>query len=122
MVCGLVFFLCCHNIHKFSYPVWLDMHRSKWSRNDFTDDTDQLLLILQSLERTRDGKLHPANFAKKLKEWSIIGFPELGTPPRGIGFTVGSTLTHPEFRFNPHKAAFDVSLVYRKKDDGRRRG
>ncbi|KAG0323425.1 hypothetical protein BG000_002647 [Podila horticola] len=90
------------------YPVWLDMHRSKWSRNDFTDDTDQLLLILQSLERTRDGKLHPANFAKKLKEWSVIGFPEMGTPPRGIGFTVGSTLTHSEFRFNPHKAAFDI--------------
>ncbi|KAI9238733.1 MAG: ADP-ribosylglycohydrolase-domain-containing protein [Podila humilis] len=90
------------------YPVWLDMHRSKWDRNDFTDDTDQLLLILQSLENTKDGKLHPANFAKKLKEWSIIGFPELGTPPRGIGYTVGSTLTHSEFRFNPHKAAFDI--------------
>ncbi|KAF9303966.1 hypothetical protein BGZ74_002680 [Mortierella antarctica] len=90
------------------YPVWVDMHRYKWSRNDFTDDTDQLLLILQSLEQTRDGKLHPANFAQRLKEWSIIGFPEMGTPPRGIGFTVGSTLTHPAFRFNPHKAAFDI--------------
>lgn len=88
------------------------MHRSKWDRNDFTDDTDQLLLILQSLENTKDGKLHPANFAKKLKEWSIIGFPELGTPPRGIGYTVGSTLTHSEFRFNPHKAAFDVSFFF----------
>lgn len=39
----------------------------------------------------------------------MIGFPELGTPPRGIGYTVGSTLTHPDFRFNPHRAAFDVS-------------
>ncbi|KAK3843149.1 MAG: ADP-ribosylglycohydrolase-domain-containing protein [Linnemannia gamsii] len=90
------------------YPVWEDFHRSKWDRNDFTDDTDQLLLILQSLEQTQDGRLHATNFAKRLKEWSVIGFPELGTPPRGIGFTVGSTLTHPDFRFNPHKAAFDI--------------
>ncbi|KAF9118832.1 hypothetical protein BGW39_000837 [Mortierella sp. 14UC] len=90
------------------YPVWEDSHRSKWDRNDFTDDTDQLLLILQSLEQTRDGRLHAANFAQRLKEWSVIGFPELGTPPRGIGYTVGSTLTHPDFRFNPHKAAFDI--------------
>ncbi|KAF9145053.1 hypothetical protein BG015_012013 [Linnemannia schmuckeri] len=90
------------------YPVWEDNHRSKWDRNDFTDDTDQLLLILQSLEQTRDGRLHATNFAKRLKEWSVIGFPELGTPPRGIGYTVGSVLTHPDFRFNPHRAAFDV--------------
>lgn len=91
------------------HPFWEDNHRSKWDRNDFTDDTDQLLLILQSLEQTRDGRLHATNFAKRLKEWSVIGFPELGTPPRGIGYTVGSTLTHPDFRFNPHRAAFDVS-------------
>ncbi|KAG0340688.1 hypothetical protein BG004_006309, partial [Podila humilis] len=89
------------------YPVWLDNHRYKWSRCDFTDDTDQMLLILQSLEHTKDGRLHPTHFAKALKEWSLIGFPELGTPPRGIGYTVGSTLSHPDFRYNPHKAAFD---------------
>ncbi|KAF9201029.1 hypothetical protein BGZ49_008735 [Haplosporangium sp. Z 27] len=91
-----------------SYPVRIDGHRSKWERNDFTDDTDQMLLLLQSLEQTQDGRLHPANFAKRLKEWSNIGFPELDTPPRGIGFTVGSTLSHAEFRYNPHKAAFDI--------------
>ncbi|KAF9906210.1 hypothetical protein BX616_000780 [Lobosporangium transversale] len=90
------------------YPIWIDYHRSKWERNDFTDDTDQMLLILQSLQQTQDGRLHAANFSKRLKEWSIIGFPELGTPPRGIGYTVGSTLSHSDFRYNPHKAAFDI--------------
>ncbi|KAF9931375.1 hypothetical protein BGZ67_005332, partial [Mortierella alpina] len=90
------------------YPVWLDTHRSKWDRNDFTDDTDQMLLILQSLQHTGDGRLHATDFAQRLKEWSIIGFPEMETPPRGIGYTVGSTLVHPEFRFNPHKASFDI--------------
>ncbi|KAF9438346.1 delta 1-pyrroline-5-carboxylate reductase [Entomortierella beljakovae] len=70
------------------YPVWVDSHRSRWARNDFTDDTDQMLLILQSLEQTKDGRLHPVNFSKRLKEWSAIGFPELETPPRGIGYTI----------------------------------
>ncbi|KAF9565796.1 hypothetical protein EC968_004020 [Mortierella alpina] len=90
------------------YPVWLDTHRFKWDRNDFTDDTDQMLLILQSLQQTGDGRLHAVNFAQRLKEWSILGFPEMETPPRGIGYTVGSTLTHPEFTSNPHKASFDI--------------
>jgi len=68
-----------------------------------------MLLLLQSLQLTADGRLHPIVFSRRLKEWSAIGFPEMDTPPRGIGFTVGSTLSHPQFRFNPHKAAYDVS-------------
>lgn len=91
------------------YPVWIDSHRGRWDRNDFTDDTDQMLLLLQSLQLTADGRLHPTVFSRRLKEWSAIGFPEMDTPPRGIGYTVGSTLSHPEFKFNPHKASYDVS-------------
>ncbi|KAF9166190.1 hypothetical protein DFQ26_008512 [Actinomortierella ambigua] len=90
------------------YPFYLDSHRGKWEVNDFTDDTDQLLVILQSLEQTRDGTLHPVNFARKLKEWSRIGHPENNTPPRGIGFTVGSVLRHPEFTTHPFAAAYDI--------------
>ncbi|KAF9582677.1 hypothetical protein BGW38_010899 [Lunasporangiospora selenospora] len=90
------------------YPVWEDGHRSIEERNDFTDDTDQMLLLLQSLEQTKDGRLHPVNFAKKLSEWRRSGFPELGTPARGIGYTVGRVMRHPEFDTNPHKAAYDI--------------
>ncbi|KAG0038986.1 hypothetical protein BGZ82_010101 [Podila clonocystis] len=90
------------------YPVWEDSHRSISERNDFTDDTDQLLLMLQSLEQTADGTLHALNFAKKMAEWNDFGFPELGTPARGIGYTVGQVMSHSEFRTNPHKAAFDI--------------
>ncbi|KAF9198026.1 hypothetical protein BGZ49_001292 [Haplosporangium sp. Z 27] len=91
------------------YPVWEDSHRSIEERNDFTDDTDQLLVILQSLDQTGDGKLDPINFANKLLEWKKHGIPELGTEPgRGLGFTVGMVLDHPKFKTNPHGAAFDV--------------
>ncbi|KAF9438665.1 hypothetical protein BGZ76_006038 [Entomortierella beljakovae] len=91
------------------YPFWEDGHRSMSEWNDFTDDTDQMLVILQSLHQTRDGKLNPINFAKRLIEWETCGIPELGTQPgRGIGFTVGQVLNHPQFQTNPHFAAFDV--------------
>ncbi|KAF9952668.1 hypothetical protein BGZ70_000543 [Mortierella alpina] len=91
------------------YPVWEDHHRLETDRNDFTDDTDQMLVILQSLEQTCDGHLHPTNFAHKLLEWESNGIPEIGTDPgRGLGFTVGSVLGHPFFLHDPHTAAFKV--------------
>ncbi|KAI1297339.1 hypothetical protein EDD11_007207 [Mortierella claussenii] len=91
------------------YPVWIDGHRSLEERNDFTDDTDQMLLLLQSLEHTRDGRLHPIQFARRLREWKDHGIPEIGTDPaRGLGYTVGRVLDHPDFEFNPHRAAFDI--------------
>ncbi|KAF8937623.1 hypothetical protein BGZ58_002384 [Dissophora ornata] len=91
------------------YPVWEDTHRPITDRNDFTDDTDQLLLILQSLDQTREGRLNPINFAKRLQEWYNFGIPELGTDPgRGLGYTVGRVMRHPMFASNPHRAAFEV--------------
>lgn len=68
--------------------------------------------MLQSLEQTADGTLHALNFAKKMAEWNDFGFPELGTPARGIGYTVGQVLDNQEFRTNPHKAAFDVRVCF----------
>ncbi|KAF9113313.1 hypothetical protein BGX27_001849 [Mortierella sp. AM989] len=95
--------------HEPGYPVWEDSHRLESDRNDFTDDTDQMLVILQSLNQTGDGKLHPINLAKRLLEWRDYGIPEIGTDPgRGLGYTVGSVLNHPKFQLNPHGAAFDV--------------
>lgn len=79
-------------------------------RNDFTDDTDQLLVMLQSLEQTRDGRLNSINFANRLVEWRDHGIPELGTEPgRGLGYTVGRVMSHSLFRSNPHRAAFEVT-------------
>ncbi|KAF9351490.1 hypothetical protein BGX34_000524 [Mortierella sp. NVP85] len=91
------------------YPVWEDHHRLMGDRNDFTDDTDQLLVILQSLEQTRNGILDPINVANRLLEWRDYGIPELGTEPgRGLGYTVGRVMSHPDFSVNPHRAAFEV--------------
>ena len=49
------------------------------------------------------------DFANRLKVWAKDGFPELDDkPPFGIGLTVGSVLSHPNFLSTPHQAAWEV--------------
>lgn len=70
--------------------------------------SDQMLLILQCL-LVDNGTLNPFHFAYRLKEWCRIGFPELQNKlPCGIGFTVGSTCSHPNLLSDPLRAAYDV--------------
>ncbi|GJJ75928.1 hypothetical protein EMPS_08286 [Entomortierella parvispora] len=91
------------------WPVWEDGHRPIADRNDFTDDTDQMLILLQALMTTSPHQpLSASLFAKKMLEWNDFGFPELGTPSRGIGYTVMSVMDHAEFKTNPHLAAYEV--------------
>lgn len=92
--------------------MWEDHHRPITDRNDFTDDTDQMLVMLQSLQQTQDGILHPINFARRLTEWENHGIIEIGADPgRGLGYTVGRVLSHRDFSSNPHRAAFEVRLT-----------
>ena len=50
-------------------------HSSRWARGDWTDDTDQWILILETIiDEHGEEKI----FAKKLKNWIQHGFPELG--------------------------------------------
>lgn len=49
-------------------------HSRRWTRGDWTDDTDQWILILETLTESNDDvKI----FAKKLKKWIQCGFREL---------------------------------------------
>ncbi|RUS18028.1 ADP-ribosylglycohydrolase-domain-containing protein, partial [Endogone sp. FLAS-F59071] len=84
-----------------------DSHRSRWQDSDFTDDTDQQLLILSSL-LSHGGELDHRDFALRLKRWTQQGNLDIDKPPYGIGFTVGSVLNHPSYEKEPHKAAWDV--------------
>eukprot|EP00117_Sycon_ciliatum_P026422 scpid4648/ scgid21691/ Uncharacterized protein MJ1187 len=82
-----------------------DRHRCKWQKGDWTDDTDQMILILQSLVQWA-GVVDEVDFAKRLKHWCDKGFPELGDAMgQGIGATVGRVTMKPEFLVNPHEAA-----------------
>ncbi|KAH3705831.1 ADPribosylglycohydrolase superfamily protein [Pelomyxa schiedti] len=52
-------------------------HSVRWTLGDWTDDTDQLILILQGILET-GGTVSETNFAMKLIHWIKQGFPELG--------------------------------------------
>ena len=84
-----------------------DDHRSAWDLYDWTDDTDQSILVFQSVRENFDnpGEL----FAEKLYNWFHKGFPELGdTAGCGIGTPVRWVLTHPNFTTAPFRTSYDV--------------
>jgi ADP-ribosylglycohydrolase len=84
-------------------------HSRKWKDGDWTDDTDQMILIMQML--TKSGIVDQVEFAKSLKKWVQVGFPELNdTCGSGLGATIGKVVYHPEFLDFPAKAAKEVWL------------
>ncbi|KAL7720791.1 ADP-ribosylglycohydrolase [Entamoeba marina] len=59
-----------------------DKHRIRWMSKDmvaadWTDDTDQAILILDSIVRN-NGKINVLDFAKRAYFWAAFGFPEVG--------------------------------------------
>jgi ADP-ribosylglycohydrolase len=72
---------------------------------DWTDDTDQMILIMESIiESDHDFISQPleskdlANFAAKLGNWKNSGFPELGDKyGMGLGGNTNMVLIHPQF-------------------------
>ena len=69
---------------------YFDSHRMKWMDknyicNDWTDDTDQMILILDSLIKN-NGNVDILDFAKRCKFWITCGFVECGDLiPCGFG-------------------------------------
>jgi ADP-ribosylglycohydrolase len=85
---------------------WPEYNRP-FPRNDWTDDTDQMILILQSF--LSSGSVDPKDFARRLLTWKNHGFPELGdTIGLGIGSTVNSVLNHPDYLQEPFLASFEI--------------
>mmetsp|Transcript_83941 Transcript_83941/g.203586 ORF Transcript_83941/g.203586 Transcript_83941/m.203586 type:complete len:400 (+) Transcript_83941:201-1400(+) len=86
----------------------MDMHRHRWAKGDWTDDSDQMLLLLRSMVQ-HDGEIVPSDFGAKLKYWMRNGFPELGDSAGcGVGYTVMSVLTHRLFSKDPNAASMEV--------------
>ncbi|KAK0063312.1 ADP-ribosyl-[dinitrogen reductase] glycohydrolase [Biomphalaria pfeifferi] len=82
-----------------------DFHRSRWSEGDWTDDSDHMILILQSLLYCK-GQVNVCDFAFRIKRWMKNGFPELGDlGGMGIGATTHAILNHPNFILEPQKIA-----------------
>lgn len=74
-----------------------DAHRNRWKPGDWTDDTEQLTMILDSLLET--GDVDVRDIGRRISNWV---FHAHGT---GVGLTVYAVLKHPAFAVDPHAAA-----------------
>lgn len=73
-----------------------DKHRSYWKQGEWTDDTDQMLCILDSI--LANERIEILDIAKRFHSWAFNG-------GRGLGRTVYSVLSSPDFLQDPNSAA-----------------
>ncbi|CAH1264864.1 Hypp3077 [Branchiostoma lanceolatum] len=88
-----------------------DGHRDSWAVGDWTDDSDQMILIMQTLANSK-GKVDKStvcDFAQRLYRWTVEGFPELGDKGGCVlEQTTQRVLKQKSFTQNPHYAALQV--------------
>ena len=73
-----------------------DAHRRRWACGDWTDDTDQMLCILDSLLSRHE--VDQLDIAYRIHQWAAGG-------GMGIGRTVQSVIYSPEYLRDPEAAA-----------------
>ncbi len=76
-----------------------DKHRSRWRKGEWTDDTDQMLCILESLISKEC--IDELDVAKRIHTWAYAG-------GRGLGNTVYSVISSPNYFIEPHEVAKQV--------------
>ncbi|RUS91499.1 hypothetical protein EGW08_000720 [Elysia chlorotica] len=85
-----------------------DFHRGRWKDGDWTDDTDQMILILHSILFNK-GEVVATDYAQRIYRWMKTGFPDLGDlGGMGLGRTTAAVLKHPEFKSKPHDCSYEV--------------
>ncbi|MGL5318700.1 MAG: ADP-ribosylglycohydrolase family protein [Bacteroidales bacterium] len=89
---------------KSAYPAGLkrysdiidDPYRRRWKKGEWTDDTDQVICILNSVIENEE--LHETHVAGEFYKWMKKG-------PKDIGFFTQSVLKMPGYLDNPHQIA-----------------
>jgi ADP-ribosylglycohydrolase len=76
-----------------------DAHRGRWPPGAWTDDTDQMLCIFDSL--LEKGQVDVPDIARRIYEWAVGG-------GMGIGKTVRNVVYHPAFLQDPHRVSREV--------------
>ena len=86
-----------HNLDQ----IRRDNHRIRWEQGDWTDDTDQMLCILDSL--LQQGQLDILDIAARIFRWAYDG-------GMGIGLTVEQVVFSDDFLTSPHAVSERVWL------------
>ncbi|CAF4630274.1 unnamed protein product [Didymodactylos carnosus] len=91
------------------FPKFIRTHHSRrWTKGDWTDDTDQWILIMETIIEQK-GVVDVKVFAKKLFSWIRHGFPQLNdSGGLGLGQNVSMVCSHRDFLEDPHRASEDI--------------
>jgi ADP-ribosylglycohydrolase len=76
-----------------------DGHRSRWQKGEWTDDTEQMICIFDTILDKQSVDIK--DIAKNLHQWANNG-------GRGIGNTIYAVLSDEDFLRDPHKVANTV--------------
>lgn len=83
-----------------------DRHRKRWTRGDWTDDTEMMLCIANAI--IKDREINPDTVAHNFKQW-------FNGKPMGIGLHTYNVLWFKDYEYNPIKASdFIWELSHRK--------
>ncbi|KAI8996819.1 ADP-ribosylation/Crystallin J1 [Pilobolus umbonatus] len=88
-------------------PFIRDEYRSQFEENDFGDDAEQVLLLLESLLQN-NGHFLAKDFASRLNKYCITGLDDLHKPPKGMNEINKTVINHSIYISNPQKAASEV--------------
>lgn len=92
-------------------------HNSRWTQCDWTDDTDQMICIMESF--SSKGKVSHKDFAKRLYKWHKHGFKEFDDDcGMGIGALTYEVLNDPEFFKTPHEVAKKMFIKLNSEANG----
>lgn len=90
-----------------------DGHRANWQSGDWTDDTDQMVLIMDNLVKHK-GVFNPTAYGEALKYWVNHGYAELGdSAGAGCGRHTYDVISHSSFKTKPLVAS---QAVWEKSD------
>lgn len=96
----------------------LNSHNVRWRQGDWTDDTDALIMIMQTLVKY-EGTIDQKDLATRFVEWKEYGFPECDDRAgMGIGSTIFKVLSHPNYLEHPSKIAKEISIETGSQSNG----
>lgn len=99
-------FKFCGDLDEIVFPY--DQPIRDFPKCDWTDDTDHLILVMQSLTEHKM-QLEERDIAMRLKSWVMSGFPELGdTIGMGLGGSTSMVIRHDKFLTEPKTAAGEI--------------
>ncbi|RCH82342.1 hypothetical protein CU098_004884 [Rhizopus stolonifer] len=88
-------------------PFYRDEYRSRFEENDFGDDAEQVLLVMESIFEN-SGHFLPKDFANRLYAYGTQGIKGLHKPPTGMNATNEAVLANPVYKTSPQQAAVEI--------------